>query len=97
MKSIPVTEVIGSVEIMSDGATVWVNGSDGGNVGRFSRSRLDIHHAVEVQVETGATCLNCRPGPTDVAAWRRFCADMRALFGVSISDRHTPEFLKVPA
>ena len=91
------SEMVGGMEIMSDGRTVWVNGSDGGLLGRFSRAGIDIHHPVAAQVETGKQCLNCKPGPTDGTDWTAFRDGMRDIYGAEISDRHTPDFLKVPA
>lgn len=84
------TQVIGRFEIASDGVTVWVNGSDGANVARFSRSRMDIHR----NDQTGAHCLDCKAGPTNSGDWVRFRDGIRRLCGVEIADQHAPEFIE---
>jgi hypothetical protein len=80
-------EQVGLVEVRSDGATVWVNGS-GWNVARFSEQ------AVEFAVSSR---LKGKSGPTTHDDWILFQFDMLDVYGVRISDDHKPDFLKVPA
>lgn len=85
MKS-PFLETIGLVEVSSDGTTVWVNGANGWCVGRFSASGI-------LYGQSGET----RPGPLTAGDWKAFRARMIDVHGVKVSDRHTPNFLKVHA
>ena len=65
------------VVLSSDGATVWVNASDGSCIGRFSRRHgIDVHTTSAEQLEGGRQCLFCTHEPADQAAWEAFCDAM---------------------
>lgn len=77
------------VEVTGDGNTVWINGRDGGCIGRFSRWGIDVHHEPTVQMAKGTQCLAC----THVSDWERFKALMVEHFGVTVGDYLRPRFL----
>jgi len=79
-------EKVGLVEVSSDGATVWVNGSSGWNVARFSAVGIDFGDSSR---------LKAKPGPLTKNDWVCFQFDMLDVHGVQISDKHIPDFLKV--
>ena len=82
------TEQVGRVEVSSDGKTVWINGSNGWLVGRFSATGMDFNKTSSLQDKAG---------PMTGDDWVWFCAQMLDVHGVEISKQHTPDFLKVPA
>lgn len=82
-----------AAEIFGNGKTVWVNGSDGSSLGRFSWAGIDIHHPVSMQME-GKVCYDCRKGPTNLQDWSDFKSIMKARYQAEISDRLMPKFLK---
>lgn len=75
------------VQIASDGRTVWVNGTDGCCVGRFSRGLMEVHRTATGQIETGEECLDCR----HEASWADFVAAIKAHYGIVVSDEHRPK------
>lgn len=79
-------------EIDSDGKTVWINGSDGCCLGRFSRQGIDIHKDYAGQQE-GGQCLDCKAGPLDRSDWDRFVNGMRIHYGIGVPEKHMPHFL----
>lgn len=81
-------------EIHSDGRTVWVNGSDGCCLGRFSRAGIDIHRDAAAQMATGDQCLDCKAGPTTAEDWTAFQAGMQSHYGISVPNKHMPRFLR---
>lgn len=83
-----------SVDIRSDGKTVWVNSDQGMCIGRFSRFGIDVHHDYETQARGCAQCLECAHGEPDADGWRRFCALMLEHYGVEVPDKYKPRFLK---
>lgn len=80
-------------EVLSDGATVWVNGADGMALGRFSRFGMDVHKTFEEQLRGGSQCLLCTHSTPDLQGWEQFRAAMRHHYGVEIDDEHRPGFL----
>jgi hypothetical protein len=80
-------------EIMSDGRTVWVNDAFC-NVGRFSRTGVDIHKTADEQMKTGTQCLDCKAGSTTRADWEHFKSTMLRIYGADIEDKYMPEFLR---
>lgn len=82
------------MEIVSDGKTVWINSEAGCCLGRFSKNGIDIHKDVEQQMTDGQQCLDCKPGPVNLFDWRRFQSGMLRFYGVVVTDRHIPIYLK---
>ncbi len=85
------TEVIlnaagGEVEISTDRETVWINGDDGGCIGRFSRSGVDVHKTALEQVRDGNECLDCFRAPD----WKRFAEGMSLHHGVKVDKSWCP-------
>ena len=61
------------IDVSADRRTVWVNGSDGSCIGRFSkRFGLDVHKTSTEQVVGGSPCLHCTHEPAGPAEWDRF-------------------------
>lgn len=79
-------------EIQGDGRTVWVNGPDGCNIGRFSQLGYDVHHGVKIQVRTGAVCQDCKEGPLSGPDWESWCESMQSLAGVAVPLRFKPKW-----
>lgn len=79
-------------EIISDGRVVWVNAANGCCLARFSKNGIDVHHDLKGQ-ETGIQCLDCAPGPTDLAAWRQFQLSVLRYHGIDVDDSYKPKFL----
>ena len=80
-------------EIISDGKVVWINGSDGCNIGRFSRNGIDIHHSAEKQITAGSQCLDCKAGPCTDVDWEHFKLGMLRIYNILIGDNHKPRNL----
>jgi hypothetical protein len=74
-------------ELLYDGRTVWINGSDGSLLGRFSRNGIDVHG--------DSHCLEggCEPGPCDTSHWERFKAKMLQHYGVEVPESAKPKNL----
>lgn len=84
-------------QIVSDGRTVWVNGPDGGMVGRFGLAGIDIHRSLADQMEKGE-CLFCTHTMTTADDWQLFIDKIRELFNVEIDDElHRPQRCDAPA
>lgn len=81
-------EQVGLVEVSSDGATVWVNGSNGFNVARLSAAGI-----------TYGDNSNLKPkaGPLTRTDWICFQFDLLDVHGVRVADKHMPDFLQVTA
>jgi hypothetical protein len=86
-------EILANVEIMSDGKTVWINDSNGCNIGRFCRNGIDIHYSGDQQIALGHQCLDCKIGPCTDADWEHFKVGMSKSYAVVISDKHKPHNL----
>lgn len=82
-------------EIEDDGRTVWINDSTGCCVARFSNFGIDIHKDYEGQM-SGKPCLDCKPGPMKLEDWKYFQEKMKDYYGIIVSDKHQPHFLKEP-
>jgi hypothetical protein len=79
------SEQIGLVEVSSDGRTVWVNGANGWNVGRFSEAGIDFGDSSR---------LKAKAGPLTQHDWLGFQFDMLDVHGVRVADTHKPDFLR---
>lgn len=77
-------------QILTDGRTVWVNGPDASNLGRFGPGGVDVHRTFEEQLETGEQCLFCKEGPTEERDWKPFVDAMREFHGVEVPDMVKP-------
>lgn len=74
------------VEVCTDRETVWVNGNDGGCIGRFSRSGVDVHKTATDQIRDGNECIDCFRG----SDWKRFADGMLLHHGVKIDKSWCP-------
>ena len=80
-------------ELTWDGNTVWVNGSDGSNLGRFGRLGYDIHKTGAEQVETGKVCIFCTHAKTTMADWGVWRAKITEFSGLAVPDAARPKWL----
>jgi len=80
-------KVLNGIELSTDGRTVWVNGSHGGMIGRFSPRGIDVHGADDVH------CLDCRPAPKE-NPWRAFAESMLEHHHVHVPDSFQPNWCK---
>jgi hypothetical protein len=86
-----------TVDIDSDGKTVWVNDHTATCIGRFGYGGIDIHQSREEQLASGEQCLQClqcEAGPTTRGHWERFKAGMLKHYGVTVTDIHMPHRLR---
>lgn len=81
----------GGFDISTDNVTVWINGPDGCNAGRFGRMGIDIHRSYDEQKKTGEQCLHCTAGPVTAADWETFKIEMNRHYGVVVTDRFKPK------
>jgi hypothetical protein len=80
--------IIAGHEVIGDGQTVWVN-SGNGAVGRFGRTRVDVHSP------DNTACEDCGPvGDDKVAAWERFKLGMRTHHKVDVPERFRPTWVQ---
>ncbi|WP_081467266.1 hypothetical protein [Burkholderia ambifaria] len=62
-----------SIDVSSAGDTVWVTGSDGSCVARFSkRFGIDVHRTVAEQLAGADQCLHCTHESAGVGEWQMF-------------------------
>lgn len=59
-------------EVETDGRTVWVSGSNGECVGRFSKYGVDVHRDYEAQIKGEPQCLDCCHDLPFDESWVRF-------------------------
>lgn len=88
--------MIGSFQVEWDGATVWVNASDGSCVGRFSKFGIDAHRTVSDQIATGEQCIECTHEQPDPTGWARFLELMQIHYDVPVPAAARPAFLTMP-
>lgn len=77
-------------EVFSDGKTVWVNGSDGMCLGRFSDAGVDVHRTYAEQAAGMPQCLDCCHDLPFAEAWERFKDSMIKHYGVIVEESHRP-------
>ncbi len=79
--------IIKNFQVQWDGFKVWVNGPDGSSRARYdSRSNaMDIHHNVEIQMETGKQCDLCGKG-----TWEDFVRGVSERIGIDLPDSVRP-------
>ncbi len=73
------------VRVAQDGKTVWVNGPDGGAIGRFSKQfGMDVHSTAVEQMSSGRQCVGCTHGPAGEEEWEVFRSKMLEHHGVRL-------------
>lgn len=80
-------------EIVGDGATVWVNASDGMCIGRFGARGVDVHRSAAEQASGAPQCLDCIHGLAPAEAWARFVESMARHHGVAVGPDRMPAFV----
>lgn len=80
-------------EIVGDGATVWINASDGMCIGRFGARGVDVHRSAAEQASGAPQCLDCIHGLAPAEAWARFVDSMARHHGVAIGPGWMPAFV----
>lgn len=80
-------------EILSNGATVWVNSSSGACIGRFVRNGVDVHKDFQAQMDGEGECLDCCHGLPPRESWDRFVSSMLEHYQIEIDDKHRPKFV----
>lgn len=67
------------------GSRVWVNGPDGSNVGRFSKTfGMDVHTTTTEQMAGASQCLHCTHEKPSEQDWIEFCSLMKKHYAVDI-------------
>lgn len=80
----------GTVEVASDGTTVWVH-VGGATVARFGRMGIDVHTA------DATGCLHCTHEPAGTwEQWRKFVEEVFVYHNVFVADVHRPERIVRP-
>jgi hypothetical protein len=79
----------GSVEIMGDGSTVWVNRIT--CIGRFCPLSFEVYTPIQ---SFDRVYLAVSGNETHLPDWRRFQALMLQHYGVTVSDHHMPLFIQ---
>ena len=73
------------IQVSEDGATVWVHGSDGSTLGRFSRrAGMDVHTSASEQLQGAAECLHCTHVKPTQEDWLVFCNLIQQHYGVVV-------------
>lgn len=76
-----------SIDVSSDGGTVWVTGDDGSCVGRFSkRFGIDVHRTVTEQMAGADQCLHCTHEAAGRHEWAVFREAIRQHYGIEVPD-----------
>ena len=79
------SEPLHSIDVSATGVTVWVNAIDGSCVGRFDkRFGMDVHRTVTEMLNGAPECLNCSKGRAGPAEWRKFCAEIKRHYGITV-------------
>jgi hypothetical protein len=81
------------VEVVTDGATLWVNGPDGMCIGRFGARGVDVHRTAAEQLAGAPQCLDCIHDLPPLEAWNRFVRSMAEHHAVEIGPEWKPEFV----
>lgn len=75
------------IEVSANGSTVWVTGSDGSCIGRFSKSfGIDCHTTVTEQLAGAGQCLHCTHEPAGPKDWQLFRDLMRIHYGIPVPE-----------
>lgn len=82
-----------TVEILSNGKTVWVNGADGCCLAQFSRFGIDVHKDAVGQ-QSGSQCLDCKHGVPAESDWQRFRSAVLFHYGITVKEKHKPKFIE---
>ncbi|HDR9179264.1 hypothetical protein [Burkholderia vietnamiensis] len=74
-----------SIDVSSNGDTVWVTGDDGSCIGRFSkRAGIDVHRTVTEQMAGAPQCLHCTHEAADETVWKLFRDLISRHFGIDV-------------
>ena len=82
-----------SIQIDSDGVTVWVN-DDTCCLGRFGRFGIDVHHKFDPNADRNTECLHCTHTATTAEDWEIFKEKMLEHHGVTVTDKYKPDRFK---
>ncbi len=82
-----------TLELLTDGHTLWVNDGVGMCIGRFGARGVDIHRSAAEQVAGAPQCLDCIHDLPPVEAWNRFVASMAKHHAVRIGPDWKPAFV----
>jgi hypothetical protein len=80
-------------QIITDGITVWVNGT-GVNLGRFAPLGVDVHNPLSEQQASGLQCLYCTHERTQKEDFALFQAKILEHHGIKVSDKFLPKRFK---
>ena len=80
---------IPTVDITTDGTSVWVNDSTGHCLGRFSPRGVDVHTDAKKQLAGEGECLYCTHPPTP-PDWTAFVEAMRRHHRIEIATVYRP-------
>lgn len=81
---------VGDFEVLTDTRTVWVNGADGMNLGRYGPRGVDVHVNFDGQL-AGGYCADCFVRTDDPRAdWDRFRESMKRVHDIDVSDGFRP-------
>lgn len=73
------------IQVSGDHSTVWIHGTDGSTVGRFSiRFGIDVHTTATQQLQGASQCLHCTHSAPTHADWLLFCSLMLEHHGVEV-------------
>ncbi|WP_371438319.1 hypothetical protein [Polaromonas sp.] len=76
------------IQISSCGRTLWVHGTDGSTVGRFSTIfGMDVHTTFQQQMDGANQCLHCTHQQPTRADWIEFCRLMSVHHQISVDDQ----------
>ena len=82
------TKQIGTVEVSTDGRTVWVNSDSAGAVGRFGKVGIDIHN------RNNDSCENCGPHQGNYRqSWSNFRRGIMKVHGMMVPDDFKPPWV----
>ena len=84
-----------TLELLTDGDTLWVNDHVGMCIGRFGARGVDVHRSAAEQVAGAPQCLDCIHDLPPVEAWDRFVSSMAKHHAVRIGPEWKPAFVTV--
>ncbi|WP_408902884.1 hypothetical protein [Methylobacterium radiotolerans] len=82
-----------TLELLTDGHTLWVNDGVGMCIGRFGARGVDIHRSAAEQVAGAPQCLDCIHDLPPAEAWDRFVSSMAKHHAVRIGPEWKPAFV----
>lgn len=84
-----------TLELLTDGDTLWVNDHVGMCIERFGARGVDVHRSAAEQVAGAPQCLDCIHDLPPVEAWDRFVSSMAKHHAVRIGPEWKPAFVTV--